>query len=497
MNPAPSKKVRDEPSPCMQRLDELPDLPGVYIFKDGDGKVIYVGKASSLRNRARAYFQPSRRLGLRLEAMVSHLRDIEWYVTPSEAQALLFEANLIKEYHPKYNVAYRDDKSYPLIKITMAEEIPRVFVTRGKTNDGSLYFGPYSNAKLLRKAVKSVRRIFPFCTCHPMPKRACVYYDLGLCPAPCEGKVSKGEYNETIKRIILFIEGKKDELLRKLSDRMASLAQGRRFEEASKVRDQIQALEKVIVKKPKVDVAEQLSELKGVLGLKVEPRYIEAFDISNIKGESACGSMVAFLDGKPYKSNYKMFRIKEVKGQDDYSMMREVARRRYKRALEEKGALPSTTKNGGRHPLGYRMMPDLILIDGGKGHLSSVAQEIRALGIRDIPIVGIAKTFEHIYTLDRDEPIVLPPTSKALHLIQRIRDESHRYAIRYHHILRQRATRKSALDDVPGIGPKRKALLLKHFGSIEKIRKAAVEEIARIKGLNGKVAREIKKILLV
>lgn len=475
--------------------DELPNSAGVYIFKDGNGKVIYVGKAAMLRDRVKSYFQPSRSLGPRLEAMVSCARDIEWFVTPSEAEALLFEANLIKEYHPKYNVAYRDDKSYPLIKITMTEEYPSVFVTRGRKNDGSLYFGPYSNAKLLRKAVKSIRTIFPFCTCHPLPKKACIYYGLGLCPAPCEGKISKDEYDETVKKIILFIEGKRDELLRKLSYRMASLAQSRRFEEASKVKDQVQALGKVIIKRPKVDIDEQLDELKEVLDLKKEPKYIEAFDISNIKGEGSCGSMVAFLDGKPYKSNYKMFRIKEVEGQDDYAMMREVVRRRYRRALEEKRALPSSTMIGGRHPPSFWRMPDLILIDGGKGHLSSAAQEIKVLGIRDIPIIGIAKVFEHIYTLDRDEPILLPPTSKALHLIQRIRDESHRFAIRYHHILRRRITRESALDEIPSIGPKRKAALLKHFGSIEGIKKATIEELTKVKGLSEKVAREIKKAL--
>ncbi len=461
-----------------EKLNELPDSPGVYIFEDEDGKVIYVGKASSLRNRARSYFQPSRNFSLRLQALVSNVRDVEWFITSSEAEALLFEANLIKECRPKYNVAYRDDKSYPLIKITMADEIPRVFVTRGKKNDGSLYFGPYSNAKLLRQAVKSIRAIFPFRTCHALPKKACVYYDLGLCPAPCEGKSPRDEYGETIRQIILFIEGAKEELLRKLSDKMAHLAKERRFEEASKVRDKIQALGKAVIKEPKADIGEQLGELKNILGLKVEPQYIEAFDISNIKGEEACGSMVAFLEGVPYKSNYKMFKIKDVKGQDDYAMMCEVMRRRYKRALEEKSRLP-----------------DLILIDGGKGHLSSAADEIRTLGVRDIPIVGIAKIFEHIYTLDRKEPIVLPPTSKALHLIQRIRNESHRFAIRYHHILRRRVTRESALDKITGIGPKRKAILLKHFGSIAKIKQAPIEEISKVKGLNEKVAREIKKVL--
>ncbi|MFH0771867.1 MAG: excinuclease ABC subunit UvrC [Candidatus Omnitrophota bacterium] len=457
-----------------EKISSLPALPGVYVFKDEDGAVIYVGKASSLRNRIRSYFQKAGERSVRIESMVGHIRDIEWIVTASEAEALLFEANLIKEYHPRYNVALRDDKSYPLIKITMADEYPRVIVARGKKSDGSLYFGPYADARLLRQAVKSLRRIFPFCTCCPLLKKACVYRDLGLCPAPCETKTSREEYLETINEIILFIEGKRDELLRKLSAKMKMFSDNRDFEAAARVRDQIEAFGKAILKKTKADTIGELSELKNVLGLRPEPRYIEAFDISNIKAEGACGSMVAFLDGRPCKRNYKMFKIREVKGQDDYAMMREVVRRRY-----------SKREN----------LPDLILIDGGKGHLSSAAREINALGINGIPIIGIAKLFEHIYTLDRDEPIVLPPSSKALHLIQRIRDESHRFAIRYHHILRRKIVRESVLDKIAGVGPKRKMSLLSHFGSIGKLSAASVGQIRKVKGLNERTAKEIKKTL--
>ncbi len=404
-----------------EKLNELPDLPGVYIFKDKDGKAIYVGKASSLTKRAKSYFWPSKNLSSRTELMVEKVRDIEWTVTSSEAEALLFESNLIKEHRPKYNVALRDDKSYPLIKITMAGEYPRLMVARGRKSDGSLYFGPYTDAKLLRRAVKFIREIFPFCTCHPLPKKACVYYDLGLCRAPCEGKISKEEYGETIKQIILFIEGKRDELLRRCLKKMNYLADGERFEEAARIRDQIEALNTLVYKKG-ADAAGGLNELKKILGLKNEPRLIEAFDISNIKGEGACGSMVTFKDGRPDKSKYRMFKIREVEGQDDYAMMREVVKRRYTGTLKEK-----------------HKTPDLIIIDGGRGHLSVAAQEIRAAGLTDVPIIGIAKVFEHIYTLDRDMPIALVPSSKALHLIQRIRDESHRFAIKYHHILRRKA----------------------------------------------------------
>ena len=415
-----------------EKIRELPDSPGVYIFKDESGKVIYVGKASSLKKRVKSYFQPSKNLSPRTDLMVSKVRDIEWIVTSSEAEALLYESNLIKEYQPKYNVSLRDSKTYPLIKITMAEEYPRVTVARGRQSDGSLYFGPYTDAALLRQAIKSIRRIFPFCSCHPLPKKACIYYELGLCPAPCEGKISREEYLDNIKEIILFIEGKKDELLRKLAGKMKHLSDEERFEEAAGIRDRIEALSAAVYKKGG-DVRGGLSELKDILGLKQEPRLIEAFDISNIKGQEACGSMVTFKDGRPDKSKYRMFKIREVEGQDDYAMMREVVRRRYTGSLKEK-----------------HKTPDLIIIDGGRGHLSVAASEIRKAGLvppfhrkgrglAGVKIIGIAKVFEHMYTLDKDMPIALPPSSKALQLIQRIRDESHRFAIKYHHILRRKA----------------------------------------------------------
>ena len=418
-----------------EKLKKAPDQPGVYIFKDGDGKVLYVGKASSLRNRVRSYFQRSSDQSPRISAMIPRIRDIDWITTATEVEALLYESNLIKEHQPKYNVDLRDSKTYPLIKITMSEDFPRVMVARGRKSDGALYFGPYTDAALLREAVKAIRKIFMFRTCVALPKKACVYDDLGLCSAPCEGKVSSEDYAERIKEVILFIEGKKNELIKRLSGKMKKLAGEKRFEEAAEVRNQIEALSTAVYRRGGIGAA-GLGELAEVLGLGGAPRHIEALDISNIKGESACGSMVAFKDGRPDKSNYRMFRIKEVEGQNDYAMMREVVRRRYMGSLKDK--LPT---------------PDLIIIDGGRGHLSAAAHEIRSAGqgpasqgpaaagagIKDVPIIGIAKVFEHVYTLDREMPIALPPSSKALQLIQRIRDESHRFAIRYHHILRRKA----------------------------------------------------------
>ncbi|MFA6356626.1 MAG: excinuclease ABC subunit UvrC [Candidatus Omnitrophota bacterium] len=406
-----------------EKVSGLPAQPGVYIFRDDAGKVLYVGKASSLRNRVRSYFQRSKDHVPRIEALVAKVRDIDFVTTATEAEALLYESNLIKEYQPKYNVELRDSKTYPLIKITMAEDFPRVMAARGKRSDGSIYFGPYTDATLLHEVVKAIRRIFMFRTCASLPKKACVYDDLGLCSAPCEGKISKEDYADRIKEVILFIEGKKGELIRRLSGKMKEYSSQKRFEEAAGVRDQIEALSTAVSRRMSAaSGGAGMAELAGVLGLKAIPRHIEAFDISNIKGESACGSMVAFRDGRPDKSNYRMFRIKDIKGQDDYAMMREIVRRRYKGVLKE-----------------GRDLPDLILIDGGRGHLSSAAIETRALGLGKIPMIGLAKVFEHIYTLDRTLPIALPPSSKALQLIQRVRDESHRFAIRYHHILRRKA----------------------------------------------------------
>lgn len=414
-----------------EKLEAVPSQPGVYIFKGADGKVLYVGKASSLRGRVRSYFQRSKDHGPRIRALVNNIRDVDWVTTATEAEALLYESNLIKEHQPKYNVTLRDSKTYPLIKITMAEDFPRVMVARGRKSDGSLYFGPYTDAALLHEAVKVIRRIFMFRTCADLSRfggKACVYDDLGLCSAPCEGKISREDYAERIKEVILFIEGRKGELIKRLTGKMKRLSGERRFEEAAEVRNQIEALSAAVYRRSS-DGAAGLGELKEILGLKSEPVNIEAFDISNIKGENACGSMVTFRDGRPDKSKYRMFRIKEVGGQDDYAMMREVVRRRYMGSLRDK--LPT---------------PNLIIIDGGRGHLSAAANEIKSAGqspagtgLEDIPIIGIAKVFEHVYTLEKDMPIALPPSSKALQLIQRIRDESHRFAIRYHHILRRKA----------------------------------------------------------
>ena len=399
------------------KIGKIPDTSGVYLMKDSDGRVIYVGKAKSLKKRLSNYF--GRLLDTKTMMLMSNVADIEYRLTPTESLALLLEASLIHKYEPKYNVSLRDDKSFPLVKITN-EEFPAVCVTRKRENDGAIYFGPYTSAWLLREALKIIRKHFPYRSCRQMPKKACIYYRIGLSPAPCIGKISKREYARTIKNISLILEGKTDLLARKLLRVMKLKAKARQFEEAAKIRDQVNALSAISQNYAGSANQGELEDLKNLLQLKKLPERIEGFDISNISGKEACGSMVSFYRGLPDKNNYRRFRIKTINTIDDYAMIAEVIRRRYSRLVEEK--LP---------------LPGLTLIDGGKAHLLTAAREISSLGL-NIPLVSIAKEEEHIYMLDQSRPIKLATDTPALNLIRRVRDEAHRFAVAYHHILRRK-----------------------------------------------------------
>jgi len=446
-------------------LAQLPDQPGVYLFRDAAGRVVYVGKASSLRRRVNSYFQAPARLSPRIAKLVPQIRRIETQTTGSEAEALLLEARLIKEHRPKYNVAYRDDKSYPCLRLT-DERFPRLMLARQRDQaQGGRVFGPYADAGLLRQAMQFLQRVFPLRTCRSFPTTPCLEYHLGQCLAPCAGYIDEAGYARIVADLVAFLEGKREDLLRELSRRMARAAKDQRFEEAARLRDQIQALTSVIVAKEKSAYAGPLEQLQSALGLPTLPARIEAFDISNLFGTFAVGSMVCFVGGRPHKTHYRRFKIETVEGSDDFRMMAEVIRRRYGGSLSEE--LP---------------WPDLILVDGGKGQLGAALHELRALG-RPMPILGLAKRFEHILMPDRKEPIVLLPTSPVLHLVQHIRDEAHRFAIAYHRRLRAKPARSSALDAIPEIGLKRKARLLKAFGTIPKLvaaRPAAVAVAAKI-----------------
>ena len=396
------------------KLSSAPDTPGVYLMKDSCGKVIYIGKAKSLRNRLISYL--SKDLNTKIQAMISKVHDVEFKLCESESMALLLEAALVRKHKPKYNTALRDDKSFPMVKITK-ECFPSVLITRKRINDGSRYFGPYTSPGLLRQAMKTIRINFPYFISKQMPQEVRFDQSIGLAPLK---DIGKREYLKRIEIISLILEGKVESLVKKLSKKMHDNASKMDFEGAARIRDQISALE-AINRSHSGDFNPQgLRVLRRILKLKRDPKRIEAFDVSNISGKEACGSMVSFYSGNPDKDNYRRFRIKTVEGIDDYGMLREIVRRRYSRLLK------------------YNMpLPDLIIIDGGKGHLQAALDELAALDL-EIPLLSIAKEKENVYIKGRVSPINLDQYPSGLNLIRRIRDEAHRFAITYHHLLRKK-----------------------------------------------------------
>lgn len=395
----------------------LPDSPGVYMFKDAAGKIIYIGKAKSLKKRVQSYF--NRPLDTKTQAMTASINDIAYHLTNSEPMALILEAALVHRIKPRYNVLLRDDKSFPFVKIT-DEDFPRLCVVRKKDREPGQYIGPYTSAKLLRQALGVIRRTFPYRSCRAMPKKACMYYRIGLSPAPCIGKISKAEYARTIKKITLILEGRAQELINELTGEMNLKSRNKEFEAAAKLRDQISAISSLSAARAGFDASAEAEDLGQLLRLRNAPLRIEAFDVSNIFGAEACGSMVSFFKGRPDKDNYRRFRIKGVSGINDYAMIREVVHRRYSRLIAEK-----------------KTLPDLILVDGGKAHLAVAKRELKELGLH-VPLVSIAKEEENIYVPNQEAPIKLSVDTPALNLIRRIRDEAHRFAVSYHHLLRRK-----------------------------------------------------------
>lgn len=395
------------------KITSIPDAAGVYLMKDKSGNVVYVGKAKSLKKRLKSYF--GRGLSTKTIMLMSNVSDIEYNLCPTESIALLLEANLIHKYKPRYNISLRDDKSFPFVKIT-EEEFPAICITRKKEPDGSRYIGPFTSAGLLREALRIIRRNFPYRVCKELAQDERIYRKIGLAP---EG-INKNEYQKRIRNIILLLEGRTEELIKKLSREMALRSSEEKFEEAAKVRDQINALSAIGASNTFAGSQLELEDLKHLLKLKKIPERIEAFDISNIYGTDATGSMVSFYRGISDKNNYRRFRIKTVKRVDDYKMLSEVVRRRYSRLIEEK--LP---------------LPDLILIDGGRAHLLTAEKTLRGLCL-NIPLVSIAKEQENIYTKSSPRPIKLKGDTAALNLIRRVRDEAHRFAVSYHRILRRK-----------------------------------------------------------
>lgn len=405
------------PQKLKEKILSAPKSPGVYLLRDAAGSVLYVGKAKALKKRLLSYLGPG--LSPKTIALMRKARDLQVRLTPSEDMALLLEASLIRELKPRYNVSLRDDKSFPLVKISR-EDFPAIYITRSKDSGAGRYLGPYTNVKLLKNALKIIRRSFPYRSCKRMPKQHCLYQRINLCPAPCIGRVSRKEYRRVINNIILILEGKTDLLIRGLTKLMRDKSRAMDFEAAASARDQIAVLCEGAFGPSEANRKKELEDLKNRLGLKILPEKIEGFDVSNISGSEAVGAMVSFHNGSPDKNNYRRFRIKSVQGIDDYKMLAEVLRRRYSRIITEGGVLP-----------------DLALIDGGKGHLQAAARQLKELQLK-LPLAGIAKKEEHVYAAGRSQPLNFPKDSPALNLIRRVRDEAHRFALAYHHVLRRK-----------------------------------------------------------
>jgi len=454
-----------------EKIKSFPDSSGVYLMKDRRGAILYVGKASSLKRRISSYFQkpPTRKI----QALLERISDIDYIQTTSSAQALLLENSLIKKHKPYYNAALKDDKSYPYIKISSKDKFPRISIVRRNKEKAARYYGPYTNAKLLKSALKSIRVIFPFRSCQKMPKAPCLYLHLKLCPGMCIGKISQDVYRKNLRQLELFLQGKYKQLLSELTVKMHQAAKNEAFEEAAALRDKIDSLTETIARTKEPHKQDILLALQKTLKLTKLPYRIEAFDVSEISGSAFCGSMVSFIGGWPNKNNYRKFRIKTVKAVDDYAMMCEILRRRY--SSKELKKIPH---------------PDLILIDGGKGHLSCAQKELKSLGLARIPVIALAKRLETIYT-PGGEVLNLSGGSKVLHLLQRIRNEAHRFAISYHRKLRQKKMKGSLLDEVPGIGIVKKKALLQHFKSVEAIRKAKIEDLTEVKNIDRKAAERV------
>ncbi len=626
-------------------LRQLPASPGVYLMKDADGRVLYVGKADLLRNRVRSYFGSKGALDARILRMTQEVADVDYIVTDTVSEAFLLEGNLIKEHRPRFNIRLRDDKSYPFVKVTLGEDFPRIVRTRKLARDGSRYFGPYASASSVDDTLKLLRKIFPFRTCNleiPEGKRVlerpCLLYYINRCQGPCIQAVEKAPYRATIGRIVDFLDGKQEGIADELRNEMELHAEALRFEQAAAARDKLRAVERTIeqqkvaaysraeqdvvgmareegeaclqlfvirngkmigrehfivenardatdgevlgsflqqyysvTERPPREVLlpalpaqadeltaflgerrgsrvalhvpergekrrllalatqnavealakeraewladtekrdEALGGLAAALGLPRPPERIECYDMSNIQGTSAVGSMVVFVNGRPEPREYRRFRIRSGETPDDFRMMAEVLRRRFSRASRlraETGALslaavgadevPESIEEDGegrrRGGEGWAL-PDLVIVDGGKGQLSAAVGVLQELAMTDLPLAGLAKRFEELYVPGRSEPIVLPRRSQALYLVQRIRDEAHRFAITYHRNVRGKRALASVFDEVAGIGPARKRALLKRFGSVRRIREASVEEVAATPGVGREVAERLK-----
>ncbi|MEQ1852188.1 MAG: excinuclease ABC subunit UvrC [Chthoniobacteraceae bacterium] len=526
------------------KLGDVPHKPGVYLHRDRFGRVIYVGKARDLRKRLSQYFTPSRQMRAdpKLRALIEAIHDFDWHVAGSEPEALLLEGKLIKEYRPRYNVSFRDDKRFLLVKVDMQEEWPRFRLTRVKNpHDGARYFGPFAHSGALRQTLTFMRKRFGVLTFgrgSPSDReRKSSTYQVPMKLA----ETTPEQYRERVGQACEFMEGQSKELLSGLEDEMKAAAAKLDFERAAELRNMLDDLRRTTkpmtrytttmrhrLKLPSaIDPEIDLAALGEALGLAGPPRRMECFDISNISTTHVVASMVCFLDGRPANHLYRRYRIKSIEGrQDDFASMAEVVRRRYSRVLREiadcglriadlpedaigcvvdysdsqesplvvaerLGSLDANPKPQST----IRNLPDLIIVDGGKGQLGAACRELQRLGLFDVPIIGLAKEFEEIYRPGRPLPMRLSADSGALKLLQRIRDEAHRWANGYHQLLMKRRIAESTLDDCPGVSEARKQALLRKFGSVVRIRRAPVEDIAGVTGIGPRLAEVITKFL--
>jgi excinuclease ABC subunit C len=492
--------------------DHIRNKPGIYLMRDRFGTVIYVGKARDLRKRVSQYFHPSRRLGwdLKFNALVEAIHDFDIHTVKSEPEALLLESKLIKEFHPRYNISFRDDKRFIMLKVNLNDPIPRFTLTRLKQDDGARYFGPFPSSGAMRRTLNLVRHKFNLRGCRPLTPtesdyRHCLYAHLKVCTAPCIGNVTREQYLMQVTAACDFLDGQCDELEAQIESDMKKRAAVHDFEKAAELRDLLADIRQTTKKNAKftrvpytlpgtINAARDLEELARLLDLATPPGRIEGFDISNISGTFAVASMVSFRNGKPDRANYRRFKIKTVTGQDDFACMAETIRRRYTRLLREGASGTPDLLPDAKKPAVMRL-PDLVLIDGGKGQLNAARAELLQLGLGQLAVIGLAKEFEEIYRPGEKEPLRLSHDTGALKLLQRVRDESHRFANTYNAQLRLRKISESLLDEFPGIGEQRKAALLKKFGSVHRLRLATQEQIAEVSGFGGKAAAELKAFL--
>lgn len=489
------------------KLKTLPKTSGVYFHKNKAGEIIYVGKAAVLRNRVRQYFQTSRYRDPKTEVLIQEIFDTDWTVLESEVEALFLEAELVRRYQPKYNILLRDDKSVAYVRINTKDQAPNVTITRRPLDDGAEYFGPFLNAGPVRKSLKFLRKVFPYSTHTHLPDRGCLQYHIGLCPGPETAQYDKALYLSNLKKLILYLRGERVTVVRQLEKDMQAAAKSHNFEQAASMRNKLHALKSlqkriVFSDHENLDLSKDhaLFDITQLLGLVKPPRRIEGFDISHMSGTDTVASMVVFTNGIADKREYRKFKM-HITGNDDFAHMHEVICRR----LSEKNI-----KQWGK--------PDIFLIDGGKGQLSAALKARDELG-QTMPMLGLAKKFEEIvvhkslsactiddsylhklkgFRTDESDDFVrldLPDSSHLVKLLQRIRDESHRFAVSYHTVLKTARQTQSILDDIPGVGPATKKKLLRHFGSVKGLEKATEAEISNV--VSAKLATVIKQYIYV